>query len=147
MVDSPYKDREWLSNKYYEEDVSVPEIADECDVKSQTIYYWMDKFGLERDATKWGHKSRVERATLYLTRDGHERWTSKHRENGERVTKTVLVHQLLAIAEGESPFKIFSERVNVHHENEIPWDNRPENISVLGVWEHMKTHRGIEEDD
>lgn len=144
MVGCPYKDKEWLKKKYYGEDVSVPEIAEKCGVRSQTIYYWMDKFGLDRDPTKWGDKSRVERATFYHTDHGYERWTSKHREGGERVTKTVFVHQLLAIAEGESPHKIFCESVNIHHKNEIPWDNRPENIEVLGVWDHMKTHRGIE---
>ncbi|MBK8246404.1 MAG: HNH endonuclease [Gemmatimonadetes bacterium] len=31
----------------------------------------------------------------------------------------------------------------VHHRNEIPWDNRPENLEVLSTSEHCRRHSAI----
>lgn len=145
MKEKPHLDKEKLEELYYEEQMSAPEIAELSSVTDQSVYEAMDRFGLERDATRYGSKSRVRYATLYTTHKGHERWVSKHRENGNRVTKSVMVHQILAIASGMDPDKIFSGQVNIHHKNEIPWDNRPENIEMKDIWPHMKEHRGLAE--
>lgn len=51
----PYRDEEWLREKYEEEGLSGPEIVARCsemgcDVTKKSIYYWMDKFNIERSA-------------------------------------------------------------------------------------------------
>jgi hypothetical protein len=50
---------------------------------------------------------------------------------------TVYVHQLVAITAGADPRDVFSPDFDVHHENHIPWDNRPGNLDL----EHSKPHR------
>jgi len=49
---------------------------------------------------------------------------------------------LVAIANGEDPAEIFSSEWNVHHKNDIPWDNRPDNLEVMKHGEHRSLHEG-----
>jgi hypothetical protein len=50
---------------------------------------------------------------------------------------TVTVHQLLAVADGADPYKVYgNSNYSVDHINGCPLDNRPENIQVLTVEEH-----------
>lgn len=58
--------------------------------------------------------------------------------NGDDVCK---IHQLVAIAEGHDPYKVFSRSHHVHHINEIEWDNRPENLQLLSRSEHLRMHK------
>jgi len=46
-VESPYRDEGWLREQYAETS-SASDIAELCDVDPGTIYYWMDKHGIER---------------------------------------------------------------------------------------------------
>ena len=77
------------------------------------------------------------------TKKGYEIWV----EN--RPDRTVAVHQLLAISEGEDPGKVFSNgEYHVHHKNGIQWDNRPDNIELLSVRQHSSIHgREINRED
>ena len=53
----------------------------------------------------------------------------------------VKIHQLLAIAEGEDPEKVFSNgEYVVHHKNHVRWDNRAENIELMTNEEHTSLH-------
>lgn len=64
---------------------------------------------------------------------GHLRW--RHRAGGE--TNVVHVHQLVAIADGADPYKIFSGGTyHTHHDNEVRFDNRPENLEVRPAEDH-----------
>lgn len=42
--DKPYQSREWLQNKYSEEELSTHEIADDAGVCNTTILRWLDQF-------------------------------------------------------------------------------------------------------
>jgi transposase len=42
----PWKDREWLVEKYHEEDLSHAEIAEICDAARTTISYWINKYNI-----------------------------------------------------------------------------------------------------
>lgn len=49
MAHNPrYQDKEWLKEQYYEKRKSMREIGDECGVSYDTIWLWMNKFGLKR---------------------------------------------------------------------------------------------------
>lgn len=139
--DAKWKDEEWVREQYVELERPATEIADELGISSQTFYYWMDEHGVEREATRYGHKSRVEYATYYLDDQGYPRWQSKHQADDGRVTRNFHVHRLLAIA--VYGIEAVEGKV-VHHRNGIPWDNRPENIELLEPGEHSSKHRRAE---
>jgi len=44
----PYRDPKWLREKYCDEGLSGPEMAELCDVGTRTIYRWMDRHGIDR---------------------------------------------------------------------------------------------------
>lgn len=48
-----YKNKSWLHKKYVQDRKTPQEIADECGVSLQTIYLYLNKFGL-----KMGRKGR-----------------------------------------------------------------------------------------
>lgn len=42
-----YKSKAWLTKKYVNDRMSIPDIAKLCDVSQQTIYNYLKKFGLK----------------------------------------------------------------------------------------------------
>ncbi|NHX37186.1 MULTISPECIES: HNH endonuclease [Halolamina] len=136
-----YKDAEALRCLYWDEGLTGVEIADRFGVHSSTIYRWMDRHGIERrdrlDEIKKAR--RVEYATFGHTENGYERWSTADTEGNHDHFR---VHRLLAIAE-YGPEAVGGNVV--HHENGIPWDNRPCNIEVMGRGEHSALHHGQQE--
>jgi len=104
------------------------EIADGFGVCAKTISNWMDKFDISVRSTD-------RRPACYITdSDGYEYWRPE--VLGER--RWVSVHRLVAVAE------YGVERVSgveVHHDNEIRWDNRPENLELWNTSEHTALHQ------
>jgi len=138
MSDKKHLSEQWLREKYFGEEMSVPEMAEEVSVVPQTIYDAMERNGIDRDATRYGYQTRVPYATYYTDDQGYPRWQAKHpKKDGERVTDNFHVHRLLAIA--EYGVEAVAES-HVHHKNEIRWDNRPSNIEVLKPGEHITEH-------
>jgi len=130
-----HSDREWLAEQYHGKGRTLEDIANECDVDAVTIMNWMERHGIpRRDAAQ----HRKEEPPAYLTdQKGYTRVSSK--KDGKY--DSAKVHQLVAIAKGADPEKIFSNGAyQCHHKNKIPWDNRPENIEVLSQEEHDKLH-------
>jgi hypothetical protein len=130
-----HTDREWLAEQYWGKERSLEAMADACGVDKVTVMNWMDRHDMpRRGATR--HK-RVSPANFKTLESGYERVASKR--NGE--FDQAKVHQLVAIAEGADPYKVFSNGAyECHHVNGVKWDNRPANIELLTGSEHDELH-------
>lgn len=124
-------DPDFLKTEYVENRRSIPDIAAELGCGEQTVARWLDKHGIEtrdpseaiRDAVGTDH---VE---FTSNRAGYEIWAATDR--------VVPVHRLLAVA--EHGFDAIRGK-HIHHKNEIPWDNRPSNLTPMSPSDHAKHH-------
>ena len=47
-----YKDKSWITKAYVEDKRKIEDIATECNVSSDTIYRWLDKYSIPRRISK-----------------------------------------------------------------------------------------------
>lgn len=73
-------------------------------------------------------------AGIYMNENGYIAWYSHH----DYTTKCLFVHRLLAVA--EYGFDALYGKV-VHHRNDIPWLNYPDNIELMSRSEHAQHHQ------
>lgn len=142
-----YRDEETLRDLYHGRGMTTREIADHFGCSNGTISRWLDRHGIEtRKNWKKGVEvaakaNRVERVKLRTfdaeTVDAYEYWMENVRESGDRITKICYVHRLLAVA--EYGFDTVAGN-DVHHKNNIPWDNRPENVVPVDKSDHGEYH-------
>jgi len=133
----PYDDPKEICRLYWDEGLTQAEIAAKFDVAQRTIGNVMERYGIKARFVNGPYNLPV-RTSEGL---GYEQ-IKQDKENGK--TTTVGVHQLLAIADGADPFKIFSNgEYEVHHKNGIPWDNRKENLEVLTIKQHRRKHNKV----
>jgi len=128
MAERAYRDEQKLRELYVEEGLSLRDVADELDCDHTTVDYWLEKHGIEK---RTAFQDRLPR--LEVNHNGYElvrAWVdgTYHR---------CRIHRLLAVA--EHGFDHVAD-CDVHHKNGIPWDNRPDNISVLPHEEHVRLH-------
>jgi len=134
--EKPWRDKSFLYDQYWREEKSPYDIAEDGDCSYRTIYDWMDRLGVPRRTqresalARW-RKNSVPQFETY--ENGYERWVTWY--DSERYL--VMVHRLLAVA--EYGFEAVKGK-HVHHDNGVPWDNRPENIELLTASEHSKLH-------
>lgn len=131
--DDPWKDEDRLRELYWDGGLSQTDLADRFGVSQRTIQYWMDKFGIETRSP--GEALRVPWASFYTRPDGYEQWMAMDYQT--RKQQPVYVHRLLAVAEYGTD--AVAGKV-VHHDNEVPWDNRAENIVLMEQGEHAAHH-------
>jgi DNA-binding CsgD family transcriptional regulator len=135
IFNKEWHDAAMLKRLYKEGGMTQAEVADELGCSRSHVGTLLGKYGIEtRDYIDY---ERTKPAEFGLTDGGYEYWRAA--SDGER--HRVEVHRLLAIAEGADPENVFGG-YHIHHENRIPWDNRPENISVVTPSEHAVIHIG-----
>jgi transcriptional regulator with XRE-family HTH domain len=135
QAEYPWHDPDRLRELYHEEGLSQRQIAGRLGTTQGIISKWMIRHGIEtREFREAGADAvRVNRAAYRTTESGYEMWRARV---GDK-TLGIQVHRLVAIA--ENGFDAVDGNV-VHHENNIPWDNRPSNLRVMGDAEHKRLH-------
>ena len=130
-----YTSKSWLSEQYTDNKRSMADIADECGVTPATILKWLRRFDIE---TRGSNRHQKESPPAHtITPRGYEVVSSKL--DGE--ISWIAVHQLVAIAHGADPHKVFSDgEYQCHHKNGCRVDNRPDNIELLSGVEHANEH-------
>jgi hypothetical protein len=123
--DKRYRNPKWLREQYVENGCSVTEIADTCGVSGSTINRWCEKFDIKKPET----------AQFGIQTGEYEQWMC---EAGPGKADTVLVHRLLATLKVDELSDL--DGMHVHHESEVPWDNRLDNLHVLTPSEHRCRH-------
>lgn len=117
-----YRDKETLERMYWEEEMSMREMSEVFDCAISSVHRWMDKYSVK--TRKANHQKPPK---LTTDRNGYQYWC--HND------VWVPVHRLIAVAEfGFDGL----ENMEVHHINDIPWDNRPGNLGLMTEKEHGK---------
>jgi len=125
---APYKDKDTLQELYHEKRMSVRQVADELDTNQGCIQYWLRNHEIER-------RGRLEKQiesppSMFTSKQGYEMFSPDE--------DIVMVHHIVALLKDYDPDKVFSPDYHVHHETNIPWDNRPENLEIMTHSEHME---------
>jgi transposase len=134
-----HTDREWLAEQYHGKGRALADIGDECDVSAATVMKWMEKHNIPRRS--YTDHLRKERVTIAHTSRGYVSARSRTPQDSDKQMDSVWIHQLVAIADGADPHKVFSDGdYQCHHVNGVKWDNRPTNIELLSQYEHDTLH-------
>lgn len=119
--DKRYRNAEWLEEKYHGENLTTREIADLCDVTDPCILKWMGKHDIETKSTHVKAQTRGTYNSIKTRHDGYELLLGD--------TGRIPHHRILAGL--KYGFDSIDGKL-VTHKNGIPWDNRPENLEVMG---------------
>lgn len=128
----PWRNKELMERLYLDEKMSHSEIAEFLDCGYGTVATWIREKH-EIPTRSISEAREIQKGYIgppfFVGEHGYERWDA----DGH----TVNVHRLLAASEW-GPEAV--EGMHVHHKNEIPWDNRVENLELLSVGQHSARH-------
>jgi len=111
---------------------STRDIADKLGYSKPVVVKHMNRHGID---LRKSNRDKPPHFGTYRNTNGfyYEKW-KRHTSEGYI---DVYVHRLIAVSEyGFDAVK----GMDVHHRNEITWDNRPENIELMGHGEHRSHH-------
>lgn len=135
MGSKPWTDPDRLEHLYYDEGLDQHGIADRLGCGQATVSRHMRRHGIgpgKASGARAGAKARrVEYAEFTHTPQGYEQWRARY--HGER--DRVAVHRLAAVAWFGYDAVC---GMDVHHKNNVPWDTRESNISLLSPSDHRR---------
>lgn len=122
-----WRDKERLHELYVEEGLSVVDVAEELGCGHNTVHRWLKRHGIKtRDRSQ-------DKVPHFNTDDGYEKW----RHEIDDTQHSIRVHRLAAVAW----FGIDKIKENdIHHKNNIPFDNRQDNLQPMSPSEHGSLH-------
>jgi len=121
------RDEDWLREQYVKNGLSQHQIADKLDCGQMSVSRWCRKHNIETD------KANYEKHGSHRFDAGYEVFSSRDEQ--------VAVHRLIMVAEhGVDAVK----GMDVHHNNEVKWDNRPQNLELMTPSDHISYHRSTE---
>jgi AraC-like DNA-binding protein len=112
---------------YQEQELSVEELADRFGCSTREIYRHLRECGILPRIERLDGEAPPARFNL---KDGYEMWSHGPHH--------VRVHRLLMIA--EKGFAAVAQKDDVHHETEVKWDNRPDELRLFTKPEHGRRH-------
>jgi len=140
---APWRDEETLREEYVHKQRPSTELAEEWGCTHSTVTRWLRKYGL----SKYGQLPKFtlgpRKAEERLDGSRHSTATYEYLEthSADGSVSRTRHHRLLAVAEwGLNAIR----GKEVHHQNNIPWDNRLNNLELLTPEEHAQEHEGTE---
>jgi len=139
LREKPHQNPDKLHEMYLERGMTTYEIGDRFGVSNVTIGNQLERHGIERRSNSESHMA--THPPVYISTSGY--LTARSTLRGE--INDVHIHDLVAIANGADPYKIFSgvqvaDSTVVHHKNGFKSDNRPGNLASMTASEHMSHH-------
>lgn len=145
----PYRCKELLEHLYLEKELSMLAISElpEFDCSPTTVNKYIEDFEIPKrskiEAISRGYGYSKYEVPYWNNKDGRDIWCGSYK--GEPFK--VYVYQLIVIAYGADPYKVFSDEYDghVHHgagedPSPVKYDDRPSNLVFMTNSEHQQTH-------
>jgi hypothetical protein len=133
--EKPWQNKKTLQEYYVEREFSSNVLGDMWGCDPATVIYWIDKHGIEKRTQSEAMRLHEGVGDLRFRVDSGGYATCRHSHDGDRYE--IKLHRLLAVS-------IFGfecvQNSHVHHKNEIPWLNIPDNIELMSPSEHTRYH-------
>lgn len=137
VQDGPWEDKSKFEELFKDRGMTLSQMAEEWDCGRSTIHRWKKRHGIDRIKANEYRVVRKRPARYSTTKEGYE--LSENQYLGD--SYQVGIHRLVAVA--EYGIEAVKDKV-VHHKNEIPWDNRPENLEIMSAKEHTSLHNPVQ---
>lgn len=141
-------DKEWLREHYIDKQMSTVQIAQLVGSTVGNVGSHLRSAGIPLRTSKEGIAARYpdgrngeQAANWRGGRQVRNGYIMIYVPDHPRATKAGAVFEHIVVAEKKIGRSLLPGEV-VHHINEIPDDNRPENLEVMTRQEHVKTHYG-----
>jgi len=128
----PYHYKSVLEKLYVKDGMSTNDIADEFDVDQNQISRFLKRQGIKIRTESEAMRliNGLNTPTIYTNKSGYEIAACGMTDSA------VKIHRLVAYAHHGNDIA----NNHVHHENKIPWDNRPQNLDVVNPSNHTRLH-------
>lgn len=136
----PYKSEDWLREQYHENERSLEDIGNECNVDQTSVLLYMKKHDIPRRTkaeSRMIHSRNTPVFHQFTPEDNlrvrKERCASLYDGDADYV----FIHRLVGVA--EYGFDSVCDK-HIHHKNGICLDNRPCNLEPLSQEKHNEVH-------